>query len=114
MRQFLGMKRDELQGGVEYFIKEGGVPRAEHPEFYYWYYATLCCFQQGGDIWKKWNEGLKAALVPTQRKDGDHDGSWDPKGFSVEGAEQWGGRVFTTAMGALCLEVYYRYLPLYR
>jgi hypothetical protein len=29
---------------------------------------------------------------------------------------KWGkgaGRVYPTAMGALCLEVYYRYLPLY-
>ncbi|MCW8133358.1 MAG: hypothetical protein KIS92_23650 [Planctomycetota bacterium] len=113
-RQFLGYKREELQGGVEFFIKDGGVPAAAHPEFYYWYYGTLCAFQQGGDIWKNWNEGLKAALLPTQRKGGDEDGSWDPKGFSTEGAESQGGRVFTTAMGALCLEVYYRYLPLYR
>lgn len=113
-RQFLGYKREELQGGVEFFIKEGGVPTAQRMEFYYWYYGTLCAFQQGGDIWKRWNEGLKAALLPTQRKGGDEDGSWDPVGHSVEGSESQGGRVFTTAMGALCLEVYYRYLPLYR
>ena len=31
-----------------------------------------------------------------------------------EGAEKVGGRVFTTATGAMCLEVYYRYLPMYR
>ena len=35
-------------------------------------------------------------------------GSWDPD--TVWGG--YGGRVYTTAMAALCLEVYYRYLPL--
>ena len=38
-------------------------------------------------------------------------GSWDPAGF-VYGRH--GGRVYTTAMGALCLEVYYRYMPMLR
>ena len=36
-------------------------------------------------------------------------GSWTPDG--VWGG--YGGRVYSTAMAALCLEVYYRYLPLY-
>ena len=26
----------------------------------------------------------------------------------------YGGRVYTTAMATLCLEVYYRYLPVYQ
>ncbi len=113
-RLFLGVPAEEVQGGVEYFMQEGGLPRADHPEFYHWYYSTLCTFQMGGDIWKRWNESLKTALLTSQRKGGAEDGSWDPKGHSVEGAESQGGRVFTTAMGALCLEVYYRYLPMYR
>lgn len=41
----------------------------------------------------------------------DHmDGSWDPVGdYSTE----W-GRVGQTALSCLCLEVYYRYLPMYK
>ncbi|MCK6472307.1 MAG: zf-HC2 domain-containing protein [Planctomycetes bacterium] len=113
-RLFLGVPADEVRGGVDYFIKEGGLPRADHPEFYHWYYATLATFQVGGDEWKQWNEALKTALLAMQRRGGDEDGSWDPKGHSVEGAESQGGRVFTTAIGALCLEVYYRYLPMNR
>jgi hypothetical protein len=85
--------------------------------FYYWYYGTLGMFQTGGDQWKKWNEDLKKALLPNQRKGGpmdksvqDVDGSWDP----VTAFDCSGGRVYSTAMATLSLEVYYRYLPLNR
>ena len=74
------------------------------------YYGTLCTFQVGGDVWKSWNEGLKAALLPTQCVGGADDGSWVPAGPY---SKQW-GRVGQTALSALCLEVYYRYLPMYR
>jgi hypothetical protein len=77
-------------------------------DMYYWYYATLAMFQVGGTHWKTWNDGLKTAVVDNQRKDTDYcmyKGSWDPIG-------PWGpdgGRVYSTAILALCLEVYYRY-----
>ena len=74
-------------------------------DLYYWYYGSLAMFQVGGHLWEKWNKGLKAALVKTQRKGGHVEGSWDP--LSAWGVV--GGRVYTTAMGALCLETYYRY-----
>ena len=111
-RQFMGWKKDDLQSSVEGFVAKGGVPawagNGDHIDLYYWYYGTLCTFQQGGEMWKKWNEALKKALTDNQRRDGDDTGSWDPVGaFS----EQW-GRVGQTAIGALCLEVYYRYQKL--
>ncbi|MCW8133874.1 MAG: hypothetical protein KIS92_26235, partial [Planctomycetota bacterium] len=113
-RQFLGWKREDLQGGVEFFVNQGGVPEWDgnggKVDLYYWYYGTLCVFQQGGDLWKRWNESMKKALCDNQRKGGDEDGSWDPVGAY---SEYW-GRVGQTAIGALCLEVYYRYLPLYK
>ncbi|MCW8129153.1 MAG: terpene cyclase/mutase family protein [Planctomycetota bacterium] len=112
-RQFLGWKKEELQGGVEFFVAQGGTPawaQNGSVDLYYWYYGTLCVFQQGGDAWKRWNEALKKALCENQRKGGDEDGSWDPIGHF---ADEW-GRAGQTAMGCLCLEVYYRYLPLYR
>jgi hypothetical protein len=49
---------------------------------------------------------MRDVLVEHQSREGDLAGSWDPKG------DNWaatGGRVYTTALGALCLEVYYRY-----
>lgn len=85
---------------------------------YTWYYGTLVMFQVGGPAWKQWNASLKGALVPSQCNGGprdgspqDTDGSWDP----VNGwCAKVGGRAYMTAICALSLEVYYRYLPLYR
>ena len=78
-------------------------------DLYYWYYATLALHQLGGPAWDQWNAAMRKALLDGQRKDGPFAGSWDPK-------TRWGnfgGRVYSTALAALCLEVYYRYLPLY-
>jgi hypothetical protein len=99
--------------------QQGAGPLLANPRqttFYYWYYGTLAMFQMGGEDWKGWNAGLKKALLPHQRKGGpldgslnDVDGSWDTLGST----DKKGGRVYTTALGALSLEVYYRYLPMY-
>ena len=78
---------------------------------YYWYYGTLAMFQYGGDRWQTWNESLRDLLVADQIRTGPMAGTWDPKG------DEWGlhgGRMYSTAMATMCLEVYYRYLPLYK
>mgnify|MGYP003344403264 FL=1 len=49
---------------------------------------------------------IRDVLLENQSHEGDTAGSWDPD------RDRWGkagGRVYTTALGALCLEVYYRY-----
>jgi hypothetical protein len=66
-------------------------------------------FQKGGDHWKTWNEHLKVSLPEAQKKGGAEDGSWDPTGAGSDD-----DRVMSTALAVLCLEVYYRYLPLYK
>ncbi|MGE0190895.1 MAG: prenyltransferase/squalene oxidase repeat-containing protein [Planctomycetota bacterium] len=77
-------------------------------DMYYWYYATLAMFQVGGKHWDKWKVAMDKAIVDSQRRDTDYcqfKGSWDPIG-------PWGpdgGRVYSTAILAMCLEVYYRY-----
>ena len=88
---------------------EWRLPRKKRPStinFYTWYYATYALFQVGGQPWKEWMETLVPVMVENQntKLDCDH-GSWDPVG-------EWGvagGRVYSTAMGALILEVFYRY-----
>jgi hypothetical protein len=78
---------------------------------YAWYYATLASFHAGGSQWEEWNRRLQAALLPLQHRDGGSlDGSWDPD--PVWGGH--GGRVYSTALSALTLEVYYRHEPLHR
>ena len=110
-RQFLGWKKQDLQSSVEYFVNLG-VPEwganGESVDLYYWYYGTLCVFQQGGELWKKWNESMKKALVDNQCKQGDDAGSWNPVG---DYSGEWGS-VGQTALSCLCLEVYYRYMQL--
>ena len=121
---FCGEKRDRLLGGAEYLMQylptynaadgAGGVSggRRNFP-FYYYYYGTLVMFQMGGRHWKAWNGVMRDTLIENQctAKDGDNNGSWSPLGGADD---KVAGRVYSTAMGALCLEVYYRYLPMYK
>ncbi len=90
------------------FIMEQ-LPGSGPTDLYYYYYATLAVYQRQGSDWDRWNKALQHELLRSQRRDGDAAGSWDPD--SLWGS--YGGRVYSTALSALCLEVYYRYLPLY-
>ena len=74
-------------------------------DFYYWYFGTLAMFQIGGETWKTWNENIKSTLLSMQSKTGNEKGSWDP----IDKWSGYGGRVYTTSMAILTLEVYYRY-----
>ncbi|MEK7484710.1 MAG: HEAT repeat domain-containing protein [Planctomycetota bacterium] len=78
---------------------------------YAWYYGTLVMFQVGGDYWELWNNAMKEALLSNQNRNGCNAGSWDP-------VEKWigpfGGRLYSTTLNILNLEVYYRYLPIYQ
>jgi hypothetical protein len=76
---------------------------------YYWYYGTLALHQRQGREWEAWNAALQRQLLYSQRFDGERRGSWDPD--ALWGG--YGGRVYSTSLAALCLEVYYRYLPLH-
>ena len=77
-------------------------------DMYYWYYGTFAMNQWGGKHWKDWRKAIETALIPNQhRKDKEDNffGSWDPVGPWGED----GGRVYSTAICTLMLEVYYRY-----
>jgi hypothetical protein len=81
-------------------------PANKSSDFYYWYYGTYAMYQLGGQhYWEPWRKAMEKAVVSTQCKDGDKRGSWDP-------IDPWGfagGRVYSTALMTLCLEVYFRY-----
>jgi hypothetical protein len=84
--------------------------KQEGVDYYYLYYGTLALYQHQGPIWQAWNDRMKELLVPMQEKNGDAAGSWPPNSRSHM---QAGGRVVSTAMATLSLEVYYRLLPIY-
>jgi hypothetical protein len=109
-KQFLGMARENPASNEagDYLMSQ--LPGADKINLYYWYYGTLGMYQLQGEYWRRWNEALQSTLVSRQRVDGDEAGSWDPE--CIWGG--YGGRVYSTALSALCLEVYYRYLPIYR
>ncbi|MFG0333259.1 MAG: prenyltransferase/squalene oxidase repeat-containing protein, partial [Maioricimonas sp. JB049] len=109
-KQILGISRDNPASseGVAYLVRH--LPRRSQTNYYYWYYGTLSMFHYGGEEWAQWNNALRDLLVSTQVSNGRFAGSWEPRG-------PWGpygGRVYSTAIATLCLEVYYRYLPLYQ
>lgn len=83
-------------------------PTPHQVNLYYWYYGTLAMYHAGGSDWEAWNSELKNALLLSQIKSGAEAGSWSPDGLWGG----YGGRVYSTAMAALNLEVYYRYLPM--
>ncbi len=109
-RMFLGLPQDEaaVREAIAYLLQE--TPQGGPFNEYYWYYATLALFQIQGPAWEAWNGALQKRLLAAQETSGTLAGSWPT--HTVWGG--YGGRVYTTAMNALCLEVYYRHLPLYR
>jgi hypothetical protein len=108
--QFLGLPREHpaCNEAGNYLLGELPGPDVK-PNDYYWYYATLAMYQLQGEYWRRWNEAMHKAIVERQVVDGPQAGSWNTD--TLWGG--YGGRVYTTAIAALTLEVYYRYLPLY-
>ncbi len=108
--QLLGVDRNDrrMRNAVN-FIRRQPPRWSRGASTYYWYYGTLALFNYGGEDWDLWNESLKEAILSRQEQRGHDAGSWAPD-------DRWsniGGRVYQTAICALSLEVYYRYLPLY-
>ncbi|MGI9456335.1 MAG: hypothetical protein ACR2NU_07220 [Aeoliella sp.] len=110
-RQVLGKP---LKGGAlneALAALEAELPGNGQANYYYWYYATLALHHSQNEssaarhTWNRWNERLKRSLVESQVTDGSNGGSWSP--HTVWGG--YGGRVYSTAMATMCLEVYYRF-----
>ena len=80
---------------------------------YYLYYATqVVHFFDGPDWHQTWNPKIRDLLVKLQVKTaGANKGSWDKDQGHIGGSC---GRLGTTCLCLLTLEVYYRHLPLYK
>lgn len=81
---------------------------------YYYYYATQVIHFHGGDEWTKvWNPKMRDMLIELQVKQDNprNAGSW-ARDRSLLGSSA--GRLGTTCLALLTLEVYYRHLPLYK
>ncbi len=87
-------KPEQLAEGSQYLLQR--LPSIDQPDFYY-----LSLRFVGGEPWERWTVALTQTLPKMQRS----DGSW----AAVTKWAGYGGTVYSTAMGALCLESFYRY-----
>jgi hypothetical protein len=119
-RQYSGVnpRNPDLLSGVQ---RLKAYPPGKLDNIYYLYYATQVMHHMQGESWSFWNagngdkgqkvhSGIRDSLISKQ------DTGATPKHSHQAGS--WGGspggRVMATSMSLLCLEVYYRHLPLYR
>ncbi|MEM9351821.1 MAG: prenyltransferase/squalene oxidase repeat-containing protein [Planctomycetota bacterium] len=106
-RMMLGwpIEHRPLQKGLGRLADE--TPGGNH--MYYNYYASQVLHHAGGRGWERWNQRNRTYLVRSQGRRGHERGSW----FFDEEWTDYGGRLYSTTMAILTLEVYYRYLPMY-
>ncbi len=114
-RQYLGWLRESpaMVRGAAVVWDE--LRESNDRNIYYWYYATQMLHNMQNKAWKQWNTRVRDGLVAMQiTGDGCDRGSWSPL---TPVPDRWGlvgGRLFQTSLSVLTLEVYYRFLPLYR
>jgi hypothetical protein len=109
-RQMLG--ESAIQPAVREAVSYISSNRATLAEknFYYWYYGSLSMYQLGGVEWEAWNGRVRELLISEQVSTGPYAGSWD----ATDIWGRYGGRLYSTTLATLTLEVYYRLLPLHR
>jgi hypothetical protein len=104
-----------LAKGSEVLLKDPPKWDGNAIDFYHWFQASQALFQfHGSDDanWWTWNGVMKEVLTKNQTppKAGCKGGSWEP----VDRWSHEGGRVYSTAINALTLETYYRYVMIFR
>jgi hypothetical protein len=113
-QQFLGQGGDQrIKPALDLILKQKPDWNKSSASWlmYFWYYANQAMFQGGGAYWRQWHWSMSDAMLKSQSP----DGHWDAPPRSAEEMKYGeNGHAYTTAMGCLILEVYYRYLPLYK
>ena len=94
-----------LQNGASLLVDQ----RVSKNDIYFNFYTTLLLHHLQHESWDYWNEAVRERLIRTQATRGHEAGSWH---FKHKHGDV-GGRLYTTAMAVMTLEVYYRYSPLF-
>jgi hypothetical protein len=107
LRMYLGGRRSDesLARGSHYLSHT----RPSKNDMYFNNYATQVLAHRDGTEWREWNEEMRDYLVGSQARSGHEAGSW----FFADRHGSIGGRLYTTSICAMILEVYYRHMPLY-
>lgn len=109
----------QFRGQLDLFGKDLPVWEDKKVDYAYWHWATMALFNVGGADWDKWQSALLDVLLKNQRgwrsedKDSfeavlDEHGSWD----SVDPWHPLGGRVWSTTINILTLQVVRRFMRL--
>jgi len=109
-RMYLGAKHNNpaLAQGMNFLAQSG--PNLQN--MYYTYYANQAMFQYTngeGPQWHRWNMVMRDSLVQSQARQGHESGSWNHGRFVSHG-----GRLYSTSLCCMCLQVYYRYVGIYQ
>lgn len=114
-RQLMGWPRDHPAMIAGSAAIAANLDESQERNIYYWYYATQLLHNMRNKDWVRWNARVREGLIGMQTIGKECDrGSWDPAEPQVDKWGAMGGRLYTTSLSLLTLEVYYRYLPLYR
>jgi hypothetical protein len=110
-RMYMGWDRSNpgLAEGVKYIAATG----VNKKNMYYNYYAAQVLRQFGGPDWEKFNVEIRDWLVDTQVAKGHPTGSWFFPDAQAHSGPLEGGRLASTSLATMILEVYYRHMPLY-
>jgi hypothetical protein len=74
--------------------------------YYVSYNCTMAMFQVGGEPRQRWNGAVRDRVITLQAPGRRCDrGSWPPN----DQYSELGGRIYSTALAVLTLEVYYRF-----
>jgi Squalene-hopene cyclase C-terminal domain/Prenyltransferase and squalene oxidase repeat len=114
-RQLMGWPRDHPAMLAGTAAIAANLEESQERNIYYWYYATQLLHNMRNKDWERWNARVREGLISMQSVGKECDrGSWDPSEPQIDKWGAMGGRLYTTSLSLLTLEVYYRYLPLYR
>ena len=103
-RMYAGWGREDgdLSNGVALLDKAG-----PYDNLYSLYFATQVMKNWGGEEWLRWNDRFQKDLIAQQETGGAAAGSWKPRTRALHAKQ--GGRLLTTSLAILTLQVYYRY-----
>jgi len=106
--QLIGNKNDpRIPPAIRFMQNNPPVWNKEDPgngyPFYYWYYGTRAMVNEGGENWRIWKDWMCRLLVDHQNDDGSWSGDQSEKNMPI----------YTTALGALMLELCCGHLPIY-
>jgi hypothetical protein len=106
--QLIGSENDpRIPPALRFMQNDPPVWNKEDPgngyPFYYWYYGTRAMVNESGEDWRIWKDWMCRLLVDNQNDDGSWSGNQSEENMPI----------YTTALGALMLELCCGHLPIY-